>query len=185
MSTDIFPNINIPVVSVIWSYPGVGGTAKYLFQPLAMAVIFAMLASYLLSRTVIPTMVKFLLRGAHGGNRYQPRAQLEHFGERTWPAGRIRWVAGLFHGGEDFAARRRKGLARPVRFPAGFLRTFRAFFSSVHNRFNRVFEKIRDRDVEALHSCLNHRGLGHLTTAVGGGKELASQRTIEFYSSCS
>jgi multidrug efflux pump subunit AcrB len=37
------------------------GTAKYLFQPLAMAVIFAMLASYFLSRTVVPTMVKFLL----------------------------------------------------------------------------------------------------------------------------
>ena len=38
------------------------GTAKYLFEPLAMAVIFAMLASYFLSRTVVPTMVKFLLR---------------------------------------------------------------------------------------------------------------------------
>jgi multidrug efflux pump subunit AcrB len=38
------------------------GVAKYLFMPLAMAVIFAMLASYLLSRTVVPTMVKFLLR---------------------------------------------------------------------------------------------------------------------------
>jgi multidrug efflux pump subunit AcrB len=112
MSTDIFPNINIPVVSVIWSYPGVGGTAKYLFQPLAMAVIFAMLASYLLSRTVIPTMVKFLLRGAHGGNRYQPRAQLEHFGERTWPAGRIRWVAGLFHGGGKTL---RRGVAKGSR----------------------------------------------------------------------
>ena len=38
------------------------GAAKYLFQPLAMAVIFAMLASYFLSRTVVPTMVKFLLK---------------------------------------------------------------------------------------------------------------------------
>lgn len=38
------------------------GTAKYLFQPLAIAVIFAMLASYLLSRTVVPTMVKYLLK---------------------------------------------------------------------------------------------------------------------------
>lgn len=38
------------------------GTAKYLFQPLAMAVIFAMLASYFLSRTVVPTMARFLLR---------------------------------------------------------------------------------------------------------------------------
>src|SRR5438034_3268367 len=39
------------------------GTARYLFQPLATAVIFAMLASCLLSRTVVPTMVKFLMRG--------------------------------------------------------------------------------------------------------------------------
>jgi multidrug efflux pump subunit AcrB len=38
------------------------GTARFLFQPLAMAVIFAMLASYFLSRTVVPTMVRFLLR---------------------------------------------------------------------------------------------------------------------------
>src|SRR5581483_3864462 len=38
------------------------GTAKYLFQPLAMAVIYAMIASYLLSRTVVPTMVRFLLK---------------------------------------------------------------------------------------------------------------------------
>jgi CzcA family heavy metal efflux pump len=39
------------------------GVAKYLFVPLAEAVVFAMLASYLLSRTVVPTMSKYLLRG--------------------------------------------------------------------------------------------------------------------------
>jgi multidrug efflux pump subunit AcrB len=39
-----------------------GGVAKYLFVPLAEAVIFAMLASYFLSRTVVPTMAKFLLQ---------------------------------------------------------------------------------------------------------------------------
>jgi CzcA family heavy metal efflux pump len=49
-----------------------GGVAGYLFVPLAEAVIFAMLASYLLSRTVVPTMANYLLRGqplhseAHG-----------------------------------------------------------------------------------------------------------------------
>ena len=51
------------------------GTARYLFTPLAMAVVFAMLASYLLSRTLVPTMVHRLLRteaavyqaGGHGG----------------------------------------------------------------------------------------------------------------------
>ncbi|HEY5080011.1 MAG TPA: efflux RND transporter permease subunit, partial [Opitutaceae bacterium] len=39
------------------------GTAKFLFGPLAMAVIFAMLASYFLSRTVVPTFVHHLLLG--------------------------------------------------------------------------------------------------------------------------
>jgi CzcA family heavy metal efflux pump len=39
------------------------GTAKFLFGPLAIAVIFAMLASYFLSRTVVPTFVHFLLLG--------------------------------------------------------------------------------------------------------------------------
>jgi CzcA family heavy metal efflux pump len=37
------------------------GAAKYLFTPLAMAVVFAMIASYLLSRTLVPTMVHHLL----------------------------------------------------------------------------------------------------------------------------
>ena len=37
------------------------GTAKYLFTPLAMAVVFAMAASYLLSRTLVPTMARYLL----------------------------------------------------------------------------------------------------------------------------
>ena len=36
---------------------------EYLFVPLAEAVVFAMLASYLLSRTIVPTMAKYLLRG--------------------------------------------------------------------------------------------------------------------------
>ena len=39
------------------------GVARYLFVPLAEAVVFAMLASYFLSRTVVPTMAKYLLRG--------------------------------------------------------------------------------------------------------------------------
>ncbi len=38
------------------------GVARYLFVPLAEAVVFAMLASYLLSRTLIPTMVMYLMK---------------------------------------------------------------------------------------------------------------------------
>jgi len=39
-----------------------GGVPRYLFVPLAEAVVFAMLASYLLSRTVVPTMARYLLQ---------------------------------------------------------------------------------------------------------------------------
>ncbi len=38
------------------------GVAHFLFTPLAMAVVFAMLTSYLLSRTIVPTTVRYLLR---------------------------------------------------------------------------------------------------------------------------
>jgi multidrug efflux pump subunit AcrB len=49
------------------------GAARSLFVPLGMAVIFAMLMSYLISRTLVPTLVRYLLRGeaarheAHAG----------------------------------------------------------------------------------------------------------------------
>jgi len=44
------------------------GVAKYLFVPLAEAVIFAMLASYILSRTLVPTLAMYLLKaGEHRG----------------------------------------------------------------------------------------------------------------------
>ena len=39
----------------------IAGAAKSLFVPLALAVVFAMLTSYILSRTLVPTLVRFLL----------------------------------------------------------------------------------------------------------------------------
>ncbi|HEU5246796.1 MAG TPA: efflux RND transporter permease subunit, partial [Candidatus Udaeobacter sp.] len=54
--------ICIVFVSVVF----LTGPAKYLFTPLALAVVFAMLASYLLSRTLVPVMVKYLIRGHEG-----------------------------------------------------------------------------------------------------------------------
>jgi multidrug efflux pump subunit AcrB len=41
------------------------GVARYLFVPLAEAVVFAMLASYILSRTLVPTLVMMLMGHAH------------------------------------------------------------------------------------------------------------------------
>jgi multidrug efflux pump subunit AcrB len=54
------------------------GAAKYLFTPLAEAVVFAMLASYLLSRTLIPPMVHYMLK---------PEMQLYAQGEHGESAG--------------------------------------------------------------------------------------------------
>ncbi len=48
----------------------IAGAAKSLFVPLALAVVFAMLTSYFLSRTLVPTMMRFLLAKEahhHGG----------------------------------------------------------------------------------------------------------------------
>jgi CzcA family heavy metal efflux pump len=44
-----------------------GGVARYLFVPLAEAVVFAMLASYVLSRTLVPTLAKYWLRKHQDG----------------------------------------------------------------------------------------------------------------------
>src|SRR5262249_18015430 len=44
------------------------GVARFLFTPLALAVVFAMLTSYLLSRTLVPTMARYLLGDTHEEN---------------------------------------------------------------------------------------------------------------------
>ena len=84
------------------------GVAKFLFVPLAEAVVFAMIASYLLSRTLVPTLVMYFLRGQqHGAHGAEPRGFFGRFQAgferrftrfRDWYAGRLegalamRWV---------------------------------------------------------------------------------------------
>ena len=116
------------------------GTARFLFQPLAMAVIFAMLASYLLSRTVVPTMVRFLLR--------------EHLDEIDTSLAQS--VEGSDGGEEKIANRSRENPTAPRL--SGLGQIF-GFLSWIHEKFNHVFEKIRARYVNALRWCLEHRRL--------------------------
>lgn len=76
------------------------GAAKSLFTPLAMAVVFAMLPSYLLSRTLVPTMIRFMLpkevelyqsKGAHEATgeveHQQPTASNKPRGDIIWRIG--------------------------------------------------------------------------------------------------
>ncbi len=57
------------------------GVARFLFVPLAESVMFAMVCSFLLSRTLVPTMAKYLLRmhvprdGEHGDDAQPPRSR--------------------------------------------------------------------------------------------------------------
>ena len=55
------------------------GVAKYLFVPMAEAVVFAMLASYLLSRTLVPTMAKYLLKEHDDAETARKRASRNPF----------------------------------------------------------------------------------------------------------
>jgi CzcA family heavy metal efflux pump len=91
--------ICIVFVSVVF----LTGPAKYLFTPLALAVVFAMLASYLLSRTLVPVLVKYLIRG--------------HEGEKNT----------------------------------------RNFFSRIQQSFEKRFERVRQRYVDALAWSLQNR----------------------------
>ncbi len=93
------------------------GVAHFLFVPLALAVVFAMVASFLLSRTLVLTMARFLLRGEHehehGHDRSQSRNPL------------VRFQVGFERKFEALRARYRTLLAmaldRPVLFASCFL----------------------------------------------------------------
>src|SRR5205814_1163255 len=83
---------------------GLSGVAGYLFRPLAEAVVFALIASYVLSRTLVPTLANYLLR---------KRAYAAH--------------AEHHEGGENPDSARAKPNRSPlVRFQAGFERGFEA-----------------------------------------------------------
>jgi len=84
--------ICIVFVSVVF----LTGPAKYLFTPLALAVVFAMLASYLLSRTLVPVMVKYLIRG-HEGEKRSPNffTRIQRSFEKRFENARQRYVDAL------------------------------------------------------------------------------------------
>ncbi len=95
-----------------------GGVAGYLFRPLAEAVVFALIGSFLLSRTLVPTMAHFLLRphtghDGHAASTHRARNPLERFQmgfERIFTGVRARYRALLA-----------LALDRPMRVIVGFL----------------------------------------------------------------
>jgi multidrug efflux pump subunit AcrB len=97
--------ICIVFVSVVF----LTGPARYLFTPLALAVVFSMMASYLLSRTLVPTLVNYMLSGE---THYSAQAP-DHTAEGPRPS----WFERFNNG-----------------FNAGYLRT-QIYYSGLLSRF--------------------------------------------------
>src|ERR1700736_2742548 len=70
------------------------GVAKYLFSPLAEAVIFAMVASYILSRTLVPTLAMYWMPSHQGASH--PDGQKKRFRLFTWFSRFHRWFNNRF-----------------------------------------------------------------------------------------
>jgi multidrug efflux pump subunit AcrB len=87
------------------------GVPSYLFVPMAEAIVFAMLASYILSRTLVPTLANLMLKphvpGAEG-SRLNPVARFQNAFERRFEAMRESYREVLFR------AVKRRGLFIPV-----------------------------------------------------------------------
>jgi multidrug efflux pump subunit AcrB len=112
------------------------GVARYLFVPLAEAVVFAMLASYGLSRTLIPTLSKFWLqKHEHAGKE----------GEEGTAEGE-----GNAHRNADNGDDRQHEEAPPRR---------KNWLARIQAAFERGFERARERYRAALESALENRGL--------------------------
>ncbi|HEX4021338.1 MAG TPA: efflux RND transporter permease subunit [Acidobacteriaceae bacterium] len=95
-----------------------GGVARYLFVPLAEAVVFAMLASYFLSRTVVPTMAKYLLQQYEEGHLEQRRNSSNPF---------VRWQMKFEDGFEHIRTGYRDLLAVCLEYRSIFVLGFFAF----------------------------------------------------------
>ncbi|WP_151089016.1 efflux RND transporter permease subunit [Hymenobacter baengnokdamensis] len=143
-----------------------GGVASAIFAPLATAVIFAMLASYILSRTLVPTMVMYLLR------KELPIYHAQE--EEEVPSAYFRNGRAISQGERDLARLHREQFEKdhPSGTPeeeaeqgitdaereAGKAIT-QTWVWRIHTGFEHGFEKFRHGYKGALQWALGHRGL--------------------------
>jgi CzcA family heavy metal efflux pump len=162
------------------------GAARYLFAPLALAVVLAMMASYFLSRTLVPTMVNYLLRGEigrepaglhHRFNRHFDRFRQAYTNLLAAALDHRKLVAACFLGllvvsgclipfiGTDFFPKVDAGQIRlHVRAPAGTrVEQTEAYFAQVEDTIRRTIPK------DELSDILDDIGLPYsgLNVAIG------------------
>jgi multidrug efflux pump subunit AcrB len=119
-----------------------GGVARYLFVPLAEAVVFAMLASYILSRTLVPTLAMYLLNIK---THFTSPSNVSTLSDVNTPS--------------QFASGGAGGFACQGVFPqpgkhAGKRKSLPALFQQ---SFNRAFEHLRAAYQRTLEKLIAHR----------------------------
>jgi CzcA family heavy metal efflux pump len=116
-----------------------GGVAGYLFRPLAEAVVFALIGSFILSRTLVPTMARYLLRAIpnHDGEHVAASPSRNPFTltQRAFESG-FTWLRGHYH------ALLKQALLRPKAVIAGFLGIVLLSFGLVPYLGSNFFPKV-------------------------------------------
>jgi multidrug efflux pump subunit AcrB len=139
------------------------GVARYLFVPLAESVVFAVMASYILSRTLVPTLAMYLLKDHdgkdHGEQKEDPaeeRARASHSGGdiHKGPAGinqgtdnfhgltKVHREGGIHYGDPELAQR----IAHPPKK--------RGFFGNLQHKFEQGFDHLRNGYTRTLDRAL-------------------------------
>jgi multidrug efflux pump subunit AcrB len=93
------------------------GIARFLFVPLAEAVVFAMLASYLLSRTLVPTLAKYWLQRHDPDAQHRARGVVAGFLTRF----QARFERGFLRVRDTYRELLERAISRRMRFAVPFL----------------------------------------------------------------
>ena len=131
------------------------GIAKFLFVPLAEAVVFAMLASYVLSRTVTPTFAVVLLK--HEADLYKEEAEEEHAletGSETAHPNGTSTSHNSKNGSSGPKGHIRKGHERDGEIVA---KIKKGVVWRIHSGFNHRFAAFRSRYHDDLQWIMGHR----------------------------
>lgn len=142
-------------IMIVWlPLMGLTGVSGYLFLPMAEAVIFAMFASFILSRTLVPTMAKYLLKG----HAHPPKPAHPVHGHTAPHPDSVEPMADLIEEAEDRAidavALAKTGHHAPHEPPGNFILGFLGRFQK---GFEAAFEKFRDAYKGMLEKVIDNR----------------------------
>jgi multidrug efflux pump subunit AcrB len=141
------------------------GVARYLFVPLAEAVVFAVLASYVLSRTLVPTLAMFLMKSHDAGHDEPEESKIAKSAPHTAPP-----PGGTIHHGDDetginrgafiYKGEAKRALPDTVHYGTPKKeKKSHGFFGWIHHKFENGFERFRHGYTNLLSRALDFQYL--------------------------